>query len=81
MGEDLYMDRQDQIEQEKEQFYSELIKKAADKKMIIYGAGMIAQEVIKEIKMRGGEIWAACVTRKELNRKKVGGGCRCFTNK
>lgn len=31
------MDRQDQIEQEKEQFYSELIKKAADKKMIIYG--------------------------------------------
>ena len=49
------MDRQDQIEQEKEQFYSELIKKAADKKMIIYGAGMIAQEVIKEIKMRGGE--------------------------
>lgn len=68
------MDRQDQIEQEKEQFYSELIKKAADKKMIIYGAGMIAQEVIKEIKMRGGEIWAACVTRKELNRKKVGGG-------
>lgn len=68
------MDRKKQIEKEKEQFYSELIEKAKDKKIIIYGASMIAQEVIKEIETRGGEIWAACVTRKELNRKKVGGG-------
>lgn len=67
------MDRKEKIEKEKEQFYSELIEKANSKKIIIYGASVIAQEVIKEVKRRRGEIWACCVSKKELNRKEVEG--------
>ena len=67
------MNRQDQIEKEKEQFYSELIEKADGKKIIIYGASVIAQDVIREIKKREVEIMGCCVSKKELNRKEVEG--------
>lgn len=65
------MDRKDQIERDKKQFYSELLEMAKGKKIIIYGASMIAREVLKETKIRGQEIWAFCVSRKELNRKEI----------
>lgn len=67
------MDWKDQIEKEKEQFYSGLIEKANGKKIIIYGASVIAREVIKEVKKRRGEIWACCVSKKEVNCKEVEG--------
>lgn len=65
------MNRKDQIE--KDRFYSEVIERSSDKKIIIYGASMIAQEAVKEIKKRNGEIWSLCVSRKELNRKEIEG--------
>lgn len=71
--EQLFMDRKHQIEKEKEQFYSGLIEKANSKKIIIYGASVIAREVIKEMRKRGSEIWACCVSKKEVNRKEVEG--------
>lgn len=68
------MDMKEQLVKEKGQFYSELFKRADNKKIIIYGASVIARDVLREIcKTVGREVWACCVTKKEVNRKEIEG--------
>ena len=67
------MDRKEELDKEKERFYEMLLKKANNKRIIIYGASLIANDVLKELNKRGREVWCCCVSEKDVNRKEVNG--------